>query len=350
MTEHLDIGIEGRLGIITLDRPEAINALSLDMIEGITRALQGWRDDDKIRAVLFEGRGPRGFCAGGDVRAVRSLVLAGRIAEAEAYFDAEYSLNGLIATYPKPVAALTHGAVMGGGIGIAGHAQFRFALPDVKFAMPESAIGFVVDTGVNAILAMAPLERALLFVLSGLPVGAADALALGLVDCVVAPGRAEALRTGIILAAGAGDVPTSLVSLMQAESVEAGEALFCLGADRLAQAFGLSTAAEIVEAIVADDAGRDFAQILQSRSPSSLETILQSHRAARRSASLDEILAIDGRLARLAIARPDFPEGVRAVLVDKDMAPKWNPARLDETHVEAIKKVIENHEVFHDYS
>src|SRR3569833_3478265 len=149
MTPQLEITVDGLLGRITLNRPEAINALSREMIAGITQTLTAWRDDDAVRLVLFEGRGPRGFCAGGDVRAVRSLVLAGEPERADAYFAAEYAMNGLIAAYAKPVAGIGHGAVMGGGIGILGHARYRLAAADARFAMPEAAIGFVVDVGVN---------------------------------------------------------------------------------------------------------------------------------------------------------------------------------------------------------
>jgi enoyl-CoA hydratase len=340
MSEHLNIGIEGSLGIITLNRPAAINALSHDMIAGIDGALRKWRDDDSVRAVLLEGRGPRGFCSGGDVRAARALVLEGRSAEAEAYFAAEYKLNELIATYSKPVVALTHGTVMGGGIGLAGHAGFRFSLPDVKFAMPESAIGFVVDTGVNAILAMAPVERALFFLLTGASVGAADAQKLGLTDCVIGADRAEAVRTGIILASDAEMIETSLVALMQAESIQAGEAEFCREADRLADVLRFDTAAQIVEAIGATEA---LGQTLRLRSPLSLEAILQSHRAARRGQSVAQTLAQDFRLAKFMIAQHDFAEGVRAVLVDKDNKPIWEPARLSAQDVQDIKKAIESH-------
>ena len=121
MTGQLDVAREEHLGIIALNRPEAINALNMEMVRGIIRTLEQWRDDEGIRAVLFEGRGTRGFCSGGDVRAVRELVLAGKYEEADAYFAAEYAMNALISSYAKPTVAVTHGIVMGGGIGIAGH-------------------------------------------------------------------------------------------------------------------------------------------------------------------------------------------------------------------------------------
>src|SRR3954470_24916049 len=203
MTTQLEITTDGALGLIALNRPEAINALSLGMIEGIVAALGRWRSDPAIGAVLFTGNGAKGFCAGGDVRAMREHVMAGRAQDTDAYFAAEYGMNGILAAYPKPLVAITHGVVMGGGIGIAGHCGFRITQPGARFAMPESAIGFFADVGVNAILAKAPLNRALLFALSGVSVGPSDALALGLADAVVATDRVAAVRDGLVAAASA---------------------------------------------------------------------------------------------------------------------------------------------------
>jgi len=330
MTTQLEISTEGPLGRIVLNRPEAINALSREMIEGIAAQLLSWRDDQAIRAVLFEGRGPRGFCSGGDVRAARRLMLDGRAAEADAYFAAEYAMNGLIATFPKPVAAIGHGAVMGGGIGVLGHARYSFAAADARFAMPEAAIGFVSDVGVNAVLALAPEPRALAFLLSGLAVGMGDALTLGLCDAAVAPARLEAVRSGIAAAAQQDDVETALVQLMQAESINPGEATLCAQADGLAAELGLSSADEIVAAVrqrAATESGLEgLAAALARRSPTSLEAILTSHRLARRQPEIADVLALDLKLARFMVRQPDFAEGVRAVLVDKDHEARWQPA------------------------
>jgi enoyl-CoA hydratase len=327
MSAQLEISVEGHLGVIALNRPEAINALSQGMIAGIAEALRGWQADEQVRAVLFEGRGARGFCSGGDVRAARAQVVEGRLAEAEAYFATEYAMNLLIATYGKPVLAIADGIVMGGGIGIAGHARFRFTTPDAKFAMPEAGIGFFGDVGVNAILARAPAHRALLFLMSGKPVGAADALALGLTDCAVLAERIGELRSGLVAAAGTGDLEPAIVALMQSLSIQAGERSLCALADTLSDELKLETAAEIVAAVDRKSAGNPevaaMAALLKSRSPTSLEAIVQSHRAARRLPGIAEVLALDLRMARLMAELPDFAEGVRAVLVDKDQTPVW---------------------------
>lgn len=335
MTGQLDVIREGRLGIIALNRPEAINALSLEMIDGITRALEQWADDDEIRLVLFEGRGARGFCSGGDVRAVRKSVLDGEAEVADAFFAAEYRMNGIIARYPKPLVALAHGIVMGGGIGIAGHCAFRFATTEARFAMPEAAIGFMCDVGVNFILAKAPAHRALAFAMTGVPVSVADALALGLTDCAIDPARFDAVRAGIAAAASSPRIAAALGALMQAEMAPVGEAVLCAAADRHA---GLDWTD--AEAIVGT-AGREpqLAQ-LALRSPTSLVAIAESHHAARRMADIGAVLAADLRLARLLSRLPDFAEGVRAVLVDKDQKPEWRPKAIGGVDRASIRAVL----------
>lgn len=344
MTAQIGVSVEGRLGVIALDRPEAINALSLDMIEAIASRLLSWREDEAIRAVLFEGRGPKGFCAGGDVREVREHVIAGHPARARAYFAAEYRMDGLIATYPKPVIAMTDGVVMGGGIGIAGHASFRITTPRARYAMPETAIGFVPDVGVNWILGKAPEHRALMFLMSGLPVTGADVLALGLADCAAPPEAFTALRAGIVAAVGTGDIEPALVALLQSASIQAGERELCDLADRHADAFEAETAGEIVaelSARVGEDAAlAPVADAMASRSPTSLEASLLGHRAARRLASVDDVLALDLRLASTFAVLPDFAEGVRAQLIDRDRAPRWQPGRFAEVDLAPLLAAV----------
>ncbi len=324
---EIETSIEGSLGVIALNRPEAINALSREMIDGIAAQLAAWREQPAIHAVLFEARGTRGFCAGGDVRAARKLILEGRGVEADAYFAAEYRMNALIATYPKPVIVIADGIVMGGGIGIAGHARFRFTTQDAKYAMPEGAIGLVADVGVNWILAKAPENRALLFLLTGLPVSGADVLALGLADCCIAAPRIPEVRAAIVAAANTGDIEPALVALMQSESIQAGDRDLCELADELVDLLALANAADIVAAI-AEEAHEDaalapYAAQLARLSPTSLEANVVSHRAARRMRNIEGVLDLDLRMVSYMARHPDFAEGVRAQLVDKDRQPAW---------------------------
>jgi enoyl-CoA hydratase len=344
MTSQLEISVEGNLGVIALNRPEAINALSREMIDGIFATLERWRQDEAVRVVLFEARGSRGFCAGGDVRAIRKLVVEGEFDAADAYFAAEYAMNLAISTYPKPVAALGHGVVMGGGIGILGHARYSFVASDSRFAMPEAAIGFVSDVGVNALLALVPEPRALAFLLSGMTVGVGDALTLGLCDAAIDPARREAVRAGIVAAAAQTDAETTLVMLMQAESIQADSPSLCGDADRLAEAFGGGTTTAILTALAAAAAGDDATGRLRdaivSRSPTSLAAVLLSHRAARQRPGIADVLTLDLRLARFMVRQPDFVEGVRAVLVDKDQTPRWRPATLEGVDLAGITRAL----------
>lgn len=326
--------VEGRLGVITLNRARAINALSGDMIAAIRAQLAEWRTAEAVRAVLFEGRGEKGFCAGGDVRAVREAVVAGDFAAADAYFAHEYAMNGEIAGYEKPVIALCDGIVMGGGIGIAGHADFRFAAMSARFAMPETGIGFVADVGVNAILARAPRHRALLFLLSGATVGAGDARALGLTDAIVPADRLLAIRQSLGSAAEAAEVETAIVGLMQAETTEPEEPKLCADADRLAEALALDEAEDIV-AVIEEIEGETpvYGPLLRTRSPTSLTANVISHDAARLARDLEAVLAIDLAFARHMVRQPDFAEGVRAVLVGKDNRPEWSPAGFEDLEI-----------------
>lgn len=340
MTTELQISTLGQLGRIVLDRPRAINALSLEMIEGIIAALEGWRDDPAIGAVLIEGAGDKGFCSGGDVRAARTLVLEGRPEEADRYFATEYRMNGIIAGYVKPLVALTHGIVMGGGIGIAGHCGMRITQPGARFAMPESAIGFFADVGVNAILAKAPLNRALLFLMSGVSVGASDALALGLADVVVAAEAVEQLRVDIVDAAKSAHAREHIVRLMSAGSIVAGDAPFASKADLLPSR-AWESPAQFVAAVEAVADLTEIAAILAQRSPSALTATFFSQLAARQVMDVGGTLETDLRLASLMARRADFAEGVRAVLVDKDQAPRWSPASLADLDPEPIRMAVE---------
>ena len=225
---------------------------------------------------------------------------------------------------------------MGGGIGIAGHCRYRFTLDGAKFAMPEAAIGFVADVGVNRLLGKVPLHRALLFLMSGITVGAADARELGLVDAICGTERRDVIRASIGNAAAAPDPDLALQTLVQAESVANGAAVFCIEADRIAT---VDVEWQDAEAIIAATTGA-LAATLRGRSPTSLEAIVQSHIAARKLSSTPEVLALDLRLAKLLARMPDFAEGVRAVLVDKDQRPVWNPKDFAAVAREEIATAI----------
>ncbi len=340
MTDDIITGRDGAMGVITLNRPRAINALDAAMIETIHAALEAWRDDESVAAVLFEGRGEKGFCAGGDVRATRQGILDGRIEEALTFYEREYRTNLFIATYPKPIVVIAHGIVMGGGIGLAGHAHLRIAVEGARYAMPESAIGLFCDVGVNARLARVPAQRALLFEFAGLPVGPGDAIVLDLCDLVVPVGSVDALRAGLIAAADGGK--PALEAAAKRFAVVPGPAEFLAVADRLAPAFTGRNAGAILERLkqIAGPDDAELIAILAKRSPTSLEAILETYWRALEDPDIGHVLARDLALARFLSVRSDFAEGVRAVLVDKDNAPTWVPDDMADVDRQAIADVL----------
>jgi enoyl-CoA hydratase len=265
------------------------------------------------------------------------MVLDGRPEEADAYFAAEYFMNGLIASYPKPTVALTHGVVMGGGIGIAGHCRYRVSLGEGKWAMPEAAIGFVSDVGVNAILAKLPIDTALDFLMAGAPVDAAGAVALRLLDAMVAVDGREDLLSDVAAAAKAKDVDAAMLQAIRRRTLYGGVGVSAETPSVPLHAIGIDwtdfeAAATTVAALHQEQVKRN--------SPTSLFAIHQSHLAARRVATVGAVLAIDLALAQLMCRWPDFAEGVRAVLVDKDQRPDWQPADIARVETGGIRAAI----------
>ncbi len=344
MTDQIKTSIEGAVAILCLNRPEAINALNPEMMAAIYEKLSGWAVDDDISLVVLEGEGKRGFCAGGDVRWTRSAVLEGRAEEADAFFALEYSVNKMISTYPKPLAALTHGAVMGGGIGLAGHAKYRFTHEASRFAMPETAIGFFCDVGVQSLLADVPRQRALMFMLSGDVVGVADAMALNLVDRVVEAEEFEAFSHHLVAAGNSGNVNIALEGMIGAGERDAGTPEFCLLADKNSYCFEPEDTSEIVgrigRVVQSSAIWSKVVNLIGARCPTSMCVHVLARKAARLNPEISAVLARDLRLARLMVRRGDFAEGVRAVLVDKDLLPGWEPADVARVDQGAIAEAL----------
>jgi len=344
MQEEIDIALEGHLGVITLDRPKAINALSANMIVTILAALKKWAGDEKVRLVLLKGVGERGFCAGGDVRWTRDMFLAGRNKEALGFFELEYEMNRLISLYPKPLVALTHGVVMGGGIGLAGHAKFRISTVEARFGMPEAAIGFFCDVGSRSILARAPRHMALLFMLSGDAVAPGDAIRLGLSDIAISKDQYEAVRAAIVAAGNSDDVAGALNSLLESYKTDPGEARFCALADKHKGCFTGTDPGKIIERLK-QNAGSDeelalVVKRIAGRCPTSHWANLKALDDARANSEIGAVLSGDLALARHMAPRGDFVEGIRAVLIDKDQQPKWKPDDIAGVDVGKISAVL----------
>jgi len=323
------IRTEGALGRITLNRPEAINALDLGMITQIAGALEAWLDDTDVQIVMIDGAGERGMCAGGDVRELHAQIVSGRSAETIEFFRAEYAMNAMIAEYPKPIVAIADGITMGGGIGLAGHAAIRIVTERSKLAMPETRIGFTPDVGGTWLLGRAPGRFGEYFGLTGGTMNGADAVYLGFADHFVPSDRLDALREALAYRADPTG-PAEIVLLFD-ETPEPTE----LPASRewIDDAFSESTVAEIVARLQAQgttDAAA-IADLLEGLAPTGLAVTLDAVREAR--ALPDLRAALEGEYRRVmwfVTQHPDLVEGIRAQLVDKDRNPRWDPATIAE--------------------
>ena len=326
--------VEGRLGRITLNRPKALNALTHAMVGAVDAALTRFAADETVAAVLLDGAGERGLCAGGDIRAIHRACVAGDRAPIRFWQD-EYRLNARIAAYPKPLVALMDGIVMGGGIGVSAHAAHRVVTERTVIAMPEVSIGFIPDVGGTFLLSRAPGELGTHVALTAARLGAADAVALDLadhhVDRSALPGLVEALRA----CAGTEDVDGAL----RASASDAGTSPLAGQRGWIDAAY----AADDVEAIMArlaetpGDGARAAREAIGRMSPSALKLTLRALRDGRRLGELRACLAMELRIGAASLARPDLPEGIRAAIIDKDASPRWTPATLEEVTPEMVE-------------
>ncbi len=321
-------GRDRRLGRLTLNRPRAINALTSAMVGLLDAALRDWADDPTVTAVVIDGAGERGLCAGGDIRAIREAVLAGTPERALAFWADEYRLNARIGRFPKPYIAIMDGIVMGGGIGVSAHGGVRIVTERSVLSMPEVGIGFIPDVGGTWLLSHAPGELGTHLALTAARVGAADAITAGLADHYLPADRIPDLLDTLRRAA---DPAAALAAFdFAAHTPPPGR----LTADRawIDELYPGDKVTEIVTALAASPvpaAGADAAEI-GSKCPTSLAVTLRALRAARSMTSLEAALDQEYRLARTTLATGDLVEGIRAAVVDKDRNPRWSPARLDE--------------------
>lgn len=324
---------DGRAGRILLNRPAALNALDLEMIRSFTRALEQFRDDPHVHVVVVEGAGDRAFCAGGDIRALRDNQLRGDRVPVEAFFSEEYALNRMIAAYPKPYAALIDGICMGGGIGVSVHGAYRVATEHAMFAMPETAIGFFPDIGATYFLPRLPGRIGIYLGLTGARVRGADAVHAGFATHYTPRDRLPALSQAL-----AQDGATALA--LFAAPLPAFS--FAGQRDAIDRCFGADTVPEIVRRLEAE--GSEWAQQalgqLRGVSPTALCFTLE---ALRRGADLTLPQALDAEflLTRTTMAYPDFAEGVRAMVVDKDRKPRWQPEQIEQVDPRVIAAMFD---------
>jgi enoyl-CoA hydratase len=317
--------VEHGWGRLTLNRPKALHALTLEMCEQMIAALLSWRDDPTVLAVMIDHAGARGFCAGGDIRQIAEGG-RGDGAGARAFFLAEYRLNYLLFVYPKPIVAIMDGVTMGGGVGISAPAQYRIATERTVFAMPETGIGLFPDVGGGWFLPRLPGETGLWLGLTGARLKAADCLLLGVATDYVEAARIEALTASLLRA------PEAIDIVLTEFAGDAGSPPLAQVQNRIDRLFVGDRVESILDGLEAD--GSDWAKaqvaILKMKSPQALKVTLRQLRQGRARASFADEMAVEFCLAVRICRRPDFQEGVRAVIVDKDNAPRWNPPSLAE--------------------
>jgi len=325
---------QGALGRLTLNRPEALGALTTGMCRGMIEALLAWRNDAGVGAVVIDHAGERGFCAGGDIRTLAESA-AGDGRAALAFFHTEYRLDHLISIYPKPIVTVMDGTVMGGGVGISLPARYRIATERTRFAMPETGIGLFPDVGAGWFLPKLHGRAGLWLALTGARLGPADCELLGIATDVVPSAGLEELKAEIAREPGA------IERILTQFEADPGRAPVAEHRDDIDRLFVGESVEAILAALEADgsDWARAQAAAMAPKSPLSAKVAFRLIAGALAPASLAWDLATEYRLAaRLALAA-DFREGVRAVIVEKDNAPRWRPERLEdvtEAMVDAI--------------
>ncbi|BAT60581.1 putative enoyl-CoA hydratase echA8 [Variibacter gotjawalensis] len=326
MPENAEILFEkrGEAGVVTLNRPQALNAVTLSMVHALTNALQSWVNDASVTRVIVKAEGGKAFSAGGDIRALWESGKAGRFDEMLTFWRDEYALNSYIKHYPKPYVSLIDGIVMGGGVGVSVHGSHRVAGDRYLFAMPEVGIGFFPDVGATFFLPRMPGETGTYCGLTGDRVKTADAVATGLATHHVPSSRWIDLFDALC---GSDDVNTTLARFAQTAD---GAGPVVTQRKTIDTCFAKDSVEEIFDSLDAD--GSEFALAtakgIRAKSPTALKIALRQVRDGA-GASLNECLNIEYRIVSRLIHQNDFYEGVRAAIIDKDQMPVWVPETLD---------------------
>lgn len=326
MTEDVLIQKHGRVGQISLNRPKALHALTLEMCHAMSAALERWADDDEIEAVIIDHSEGRGFCAGGDIAFLRNSAVSDGGASGRRFFHDEYQLNHQMFSYAKPIVAFMDGITMGGGVGISQPARFRVATENTRFAMPETGIGLFPDVGGGWYLSRLEGRVGQFLALTGARLDGPECLELGLATHYLA---AEALAEA--KARIASEDVERIDGILGTLAAKAPEARIVGNLFDINRHFAPDRFEDILASLEADDSAWAMRELatLRSKSPQTCKVAL---RQLATSAGLDDFadnMAMEYRIGSRVLTLPDFAEGVRAVIVDKDNDPKWNPATAE---------------------
>ncbi|XP_067843838.1 3-hydroxyisobutyryl-CoA hydrolase, mitochondrial isoform X2 [Heptranchias perlo] len=341
--KEVDLTKSGCAGIITLNRPKALNALNLSMIRWIYPQLKEWEQDNETSLVIIKGAGEKAFCAGGDIRAVTD---AGKVGDrlAEDFFREEYILNNAIGSCRIPYIALIDGITMGGGVGLSVHGHFRVATEKTLFAMPETAIGLFPDVGGGFFLPRLEGKLGLYLALTGFRIKGRDVHHAGIATHFVKSEKIPALEKDLVsLKSPSKENVAELLNSYHLKCKADDKFVLAEHMDKINRLFKTNSVEEILQNLKQD--GSPFALqhlgILKKMSPTSMKITFQQLKEGA-TKNLSEVLVMEYRLSQACMRGHDFYEGVRAVLIDKDQSPKWKPATLEEVTAEYLNSCFKS--------
>ena len=342
MEAEVLFNVENRFGIITLNRPKTLNALTMNMIKKMRQTFTDWMTDDDIKAVIIKGAGDRAFCAGGDVRAVRQALIDYKGVEnpklAQDFFYEEYILNHQIHNSNKPYIALIDRVCMGGGVGLSVHGSFRIATERTLVGMPETTIGLFPDVGGAWFLSRLPGEMGTYLALTGQPVHASDCFSLGIATHLVASSSLDEVEGNILKLEPQNISFKTIDDLLQKYSIAVSETPVVDLRPQIDACFAEDSIERIIENLEKQDNefGRQSLESLESKSPTSLKVTLEQIRRGAKAKDFGETMTMEYRMSQHFAKGKDFPEGVRALLVDKDHQPNWTPKLLSDVSDEEV--------------
>ena len=317
----------GKIGRITLNKPKSLNAVTFQMVRDITAALNEWQNDPQVEAVVIEGAGDRAFAAGGDVKAIYDAHLRDDVEYPYQFWREEYELNARIKNFPKPYIAIMDGIAMGGAVGVSGHGSHRIVTERARIAMPETGIGLIPDVGGSWLLAHAPGQCGPYLGLTGHPMNAADAIYAGFADTYMMSGstRAFAAELEDEGARGLDALAREYAELPMEPGLETRQ-------DIIDRCFQFDSVEYVIDALKReeDDWAAETIEALSGRSPLCMKLALATIRRADMMHRIEDALALEYRCTNRLFQNGEFIEGIRALIIDKDHAPKWSPSRLSE--------------------
>ena len=336
MTDNINIHRHGAVGHLSLNRPKALHALTLDMCHAMSAALGEWAVDESVEAVVLDHAEGRGFCAGGDINLLRNSALNDGGASGRAFFHDEYQLNHQMMTYDKPIVAFMDGITMGGGVGIALPARYRVATEHTRFAMPETGIGLFPDVGGGWHLSRLGGRLGQFLALTGARLDGAECLWAGIATHYLPAEKLPEAKARII------EHPGRIAGILSELSVTPPPARIEGNADKIARHFASDRYEDILASLEADDsdwAAKELAT-LGTKSPQTCKVALRQLAESQNLDNFADNMAMEYRIASRVLTRPDFAEGVRAVIVDKTNDPKWDPATPEGVSEELLDSIF----------